>query len=334
MTEIDKTTQPPSLPDGVQVDGQSSPGVGRVEQTVLDDPARQSQPDTAPIGRRQETAETSPFSEALERVGELLRQFNEFSLLRSKLAQMATEQLQERGTAVNELLVMVRRIPPASGSDYQAIIHQLDEQLRFARAVEVDEDKKQSAEVLIEQLTSMDHLLKFIAADGAVRQLIEYVTLDQSEAGRAVDSLVRLCLHFNRDLQMIGDQIARLQETDASTAEAVETRIALINAFLLSFKERLKIARQSNSELSLTEAQVDEAFAALRKSTLTADASKFYRMIDVLFAARDSLFSHLELTRQTDPNSLPSMAKSLAAAQPNPGSAAEAINKLKIFIGK
>lgn len=279
-----------------------------------------------------EAVETLSFPEVVKKVEQLLSQLSEFAQVRAELVQQV-EQM-DSSTATTELLVLIRRIPPATGSDYTAILQGLEKQVQLAKLIEVAEDQPESAATLAEQLTSIDNLLKFIAGDGAVRQLVEYVTLHETGPGRAIETLVRMCLHFNRAIQFINDKIDRLSETSSSTEAEVEQRMELITAFQSSFKQQLAEVQKHNLALEINEEQVEAAFLALRKSSMRVAASKFFNILDSLMVLKQTVFNELAIATQTDEHSVRAQALRLAAVQPNPGKAAECMKDLQRFTTK
>jgi len=278
-----------------------------------------------------EAVETLSFPEVIKKVEQLLEQLSDFAQVRAELVNQV-EQM-EITSATTELSVLIRRIPPATGSDYTAVLEGLEKQVQLAKLVEVAEDQPESASTLSEQLTAVDNLLKFIAGDGAVRQLVEYVTLHETQPGRAAETMVRICLHFNRGIQFINDKIDRLNETGGSTEEATQQRMELITAFQSRFKEQLAELRKHNLASEITDEQVDVAFLALRKSSMRTAASKYYTMLDVLVRTKRELFDTLAVATQTDEHSIRAQALRLAATQPNPGKAAECMSDLQQFTG-
>ena len=276
-----------------------------------------------------EAVETLSFPEVVKKVEQLLNQLSEFAQVRAELVKQV--EAMDDSSATTELLVLIRRIPPATGSDYTAVLQGLDKQVQLAKLIEVADDQPDSAVTLSEQLASIDNLLKFIAGDGAIRQLVEYVTLHETEPGRAVETLVRTCLHFNRAVQFVNDKIDRLSETDASTDEEVQQRMELITAFLSSFKQQLAELQKHGLALEITDDQVEDAFRALRKSSMRVAAGKYFNILDGLMEIKRRVFNDLAIATQTDEHSVRAQALKLAAVQPNPGKAAECMQDLQRF---
>lgn len=277
-----------------------------------------------------EKTELLSFPEVVAKVEQLTAELQEFVLIRAGLINFVEQMNDVEDIA--ELIVLIRRIPPAAGSDYIASIEALVSQVRLAKAIEVKDDQSELATTLSEQLASVDSLLKFIAGDGAIRQLVEFVTLHETDKGRVIEVLVRRCQHFTRSIQFINDKIDRLSGTAEPTDDEVQERMKLISDFLPIFKRQLAELQKYNLLQEITDAQVDDAFLALRKSSMRVAASKYYEIFETLRQTMRTVFAELAIATQTDKNSMRAHVLRLADAQPNPGTATECMRQLQQFV--